>query len=166
MIQRRFGCAWSGYAARCGVLLLASVAVGCGARQANVSGRVFLDAAPLPGGRVTFRPAEPRHNSVSAELDEQGNYQATLPLGEVMVCVDNRELEPPAAFGGGVPPGLPASVKKALADKSPAKAAAPPAKQASGRYVEIPEKYYTFETSGLQFTVERDGQKQDIKLTK
>src|SRR5262245_58213829 len=88
--------------------------VGCAPREGVVSGRVFLGDEVLPGGRVTFRPADPRHNSVSAELDERGNYRATLPMGEVQISVDNRELGPVPLVASGVPAGLPPSVKKAL----------------------------------------------------
>ena len=55
-----------------------------------MSGHVLLDGTPLPAGRVTFRPADPRMNSVSVELDEQGAYQAVLPSGEVKAAVDKR----------------------------------------------------------------------------
>ncbi|MEK7216680.1 MAG: hypothetical protein AAB289_13915, partial [Chloroflexota bacterium] len=99
---------------RLGFVFLLPIMVGCGGpSQAKVSGQVLLGAQPLPGGRVTFCPADSRQNSVSAELDELGNYQAVLPVGDVKVCVDNRELEPSPQFGGGLPPGLPPEVKKA-----------------------------------------------------
>ena len=91
-------------AAGAGLVLLLPLVVGCGPGQGNVSGRVLFNGAPLPGGRVTFRPADPRQNSVSAEIDRQGNYQAVLPAGEVKVCVDNRELEPPPRIGSLAPP--------------------------------------------------------------
>src|SRR5262245_58048810 len=132
---------------------LALAAAGCGAGQGEISGRVLYDGAPLPGGRLTFRPADPAHNSVSVEIDEQGNYRAVLPAGEVQVSVDNRELEPPPPSGGPVlPPGLSPEVKKALSAGQPAPAAGG-GKKASARYVPIPERYYQMETSKLQFTV-------------
>ena len=81
-------------AARLGLLILAVAVVGCGPNQVKVSGRVLFDGKPLPGGRVTFRPADPSQNSVSAVIDEQGNYAAVLPAGDVQVSVDNSELEP------------------------------------------------------------------------
>ncbi len=161
---------WAGIAGCMGLLLLPLSPMGCGGPgQGKVSGRVLYNGVALPGGRVTFRPADPKQNSVSAELDAEGNYQAVLPVGDVKICVDNRELEPPVPLVVGLPPGLPPDVKKAL---SAAKAAPPPAPKApdadrpSGRYVPIPEKYYTLETSGLQFKVQGGEQKHDIELTK
>jgi hypothetical protein len=154
-------------------LLLLPVLVGCGAGKVKVSGRVLYNGNPLPGGIVSFRPADPKHNAVSAEVDEQGNYEAVLPAGEVQVAVDNRELQPPTPSGpAGLPPGLPADVQNVL-NKERAKAAPPPADQPAaprtpnnrrGTYVPIPEKYYTTDKSGLTFTVEPGNPKHDIEL--
>src|SRR5205807_1020611 len=69
-------------------LLLVPILAGCAPGQGKVAGRVLLGGTPVPGGSVLFRPADPKLNSVSAELDEQGNYQAFLPTGEVQVSVD------------------------------------------------------------------------------
>src|SRR5437764_7110771 len=67
---------------------------GCGPKQAAITGRVLLDGKPLPAGRVTFRPENSAINSISAELNEQGQFEAVLPLGKIHVSVDNREWEP------------------------------------------------------------------------
>src|SRR5207253_1809269 len=72
---------------------------------------VLLNGQPLPGGRVTFRPADGRRNSVTSTISEKGEYQAVLPVGEVKVTVDNSELEPPAAGLAGLPKGLPLDPK-------------------------------------------------------
>jgi hypothetical protein len=166
-----FGSGWPGLVGRLGLLLLLPAVAGCGSGQGKVSGRVLYGGAPLPGGRVTFRPADPKQNSVSAELDAQGNYQVVLPAGEVKVCVDNRELEPAPPLGGTVlPPGLSPEVRKALGAGKPNRSRPNPPDDApekpSGRYVKIPDRYYEIETSGLQFTVEGGDQKRDIELTK
>jgi hypothetical protein len=152
-----------------GVLLLLLAAAGCGSGEGTVSGRVLYNGKPLPAGRVTFRPADPRQNSVSAELDEQGAYQVVLPTGEVKVSVDNREWEPPpAAITGRMPPGLPPDVQKALGggrpDQPPPKPPENAPRRSTGRYVKIPDRYYAIETSGLQFTVARGEQKHDLEL--
>src|SRR5436190_19451411 len=73
---------------------------GCAPKQTPISGRVLLDGKPLPGGRVTFRPENSKFNSVSVELNEQGHYEAVLPLGMIHVNIDNRELEPRPARSG------------------------------------------------------------------
>ncbi len=157
---------------RLGLLLVPLLAAGCGAGEGKVVGRVLFDGAPLPGGRVTFRPADPGQNTLSAELDRQGNYEIVLPAGEVRVCVDNRELEPPPPpIASQVPATLPPEIRGKLLGAAKPDAAPPkPAEDApvkpSGRYVKIPERYYTVETSGLKFTVRRGDQKHDITLTK
>jgi hypothetical protein len=150
------------------LLLVPPLLVGCGGGTAKVSGRVLYKGVPLPGGSVSFRPVDPRQNSVSADLDEQGHYEATLPVGEVQVSVDNRELEPSPPGASGIPANLPAEVRKKLAQ---ARAAAdPPAKnndapaKPHGKYVRIPNKYYEVETSGLQFKVEPGNPQHDIEL--
>jgi hypothetical protein len=155
-----------------GLLSLVVAVAGCGPGRGKVSGRVLYNGAPLPGGRVTFRPADPRQNTVSAELNERGEYEAVLPAGEVQVSVDNRELEPRTAQGGGLPPGLPAlsaEARKALGgkgDKSPPKPGGQAADRPSGRYVMIPTRYHDVETSGLKFTVQSGDQTHNIELTK
>jgi hypothetical protein len=151
---------------RGGLLLLFVGLVGCGARTGKVSGRVLHDGQPLPGGWVTFRPADPSKNAVSAELDKEGNYEALLPVGEVLVSVDNRELEPRSSHAGlvlDVPLGTEA--KKAIGVPKGEQPRVP-APEKGGRYVHIPSKYYTAENSGLKFTVQGGDQKQDILLSK
>jgi hypothetical protein len=155
-----------------GLLFLLPVIAGCGPGHGKVSGRVLLNGEPLPGGLVTFRPADPRQNSVSARLDGQGNYEAVLPVGEVKVSFDNRELEPRAPRVGGMPKDLPLSpeVRKALgggkSDAPQTKPGENAPEKPSGRYVKVPDKYYGSETSGLQFSVGPGDQKHDIELTK
>lgn len=171
MRSRAFGAGRPRFAGRFGLLLLPLVVAGCGPGQGHVSGRVLYNGAPLAAGRVTFRPADPRQNSVSAELDEQGNYQAVLPAGGVQVCVDNREWEPPAGpLASRMPPDLPPEVRKALGggrpDRPPPKPPENAARKSASRYVKIPDRYYDIETSGLQFTVVRGEQKHDLELTK
>lgn len=137
--------------------------MGCGGqREGTVTGKVLIEGAPLPGGLVTFRPADPKRNAVSAELDAQGNYRAVLPSGEVKVCVDNRDLEPTGPIDSILPPGLPPTVAKAL---QPTKSS-PQASKSSSRFVRIPEKYHDIETSELKFTVQGGNQQHDIELKK
>jgi hypothetical protein len=155
---------------RFGLLLpVLPLLVGCGGGTVKVSGRVFYKGEPLPGGSVSFRPVDPKQNSVSADLDDEGHYEATLPIGEVQVSVDNRELEPRALGASGIPVNLPPEVRKKLAQVKPA--ANPPAAKNDdaptkprGRYVRIPNKYYEVETSGLQFKVESGNPQHDIEL--
>jgi hypothetical protein len=155
-------------------LLPLLVVAGCGRATSKVSGKVRFKGTPLPGGQLTFRPDDPKLNPVIAEIDEQGRYEAVLPVGTVKVSVDNRGLEPPAKLDGGaaIPLDLPLSpdAKKALQGKK-AERPAPPArsdneaKKPAGRYIRIPDRYYDVTTSGLDFTVQAGDMKHDIELS-
>ena len=167
-----FSSGWHRFAVRFVPLLLMPVVIGCGPGQAKITGHVLYDGKPLPGGRVTFMP-DGAANPVTVTLDEQGNYEALLPTGEVKVSVDNRLLEPRPALALGVPPGLPggAAAKVAEARKqAPQKVSGTvdPGMHGKipGRYVQIPKKYYDYTTSGQQFTVHRGDQTHDIELPK
>jgi hypothetical protein len=155
-----------------GSLLVLPVVVGCGVRHGTVSGRVLVNGKPLPGGRLTFRPADPMQNSVSAELDGEGNYEAVLPIGEVKVCIDNRHLAPRGPSSGQLPRDLPFSsdVRKTIdggkPDPAQPKSEETVPKKSPGKYVPIPDRYHLMETSGLQFTVAGGDQKQNFELTK
>jgi hypothetical protein len=151
-----------------GVLLVAALAAGCGG-QVKVSGRVLYDGQPLPGGWVTFRPADSRQNAVSAQIDPQGKYEAVLPAGDVEACVDNRDLEP-APPGGAptMPPELLKAIQNAGGQLPSTPTDAPPKERPAqaGTYVQIPDRYYTVENSGLKFTVSSASKDHDIVLTK
>jgi hypothetical protein len=155
-------------AIRLGLLLALAAAAGCGPSTARVSGRVLFKGEPLPGGMVSFRPEDRRVATVSVRLDEQGRYEADLPVGMVRVCVTNLDLkphEPPPAGTSLIPEAVPAEVREKLQAARPAgakpghNAARPP-----GRYVEIPPRYYNADTSALDFRVEKSGQEHDIPL--
>ena len=165
------GSGWAGFVSRLGLLLLFPLVAGCGSGSGKVSGTVLFNGTPLPGGLVTFRPADPKRNTISVELDEQGNYEVVLPAGQIKVCIDNRELEPqPAAPPSGLPAELSPEIRQKLSsgpkpDNPPPKS--PNARETlPGRYVKIPDKYYSIETSGLEFTVRGGEQKQNIELTR
>ncbi len=145
-------------------LLLLPVLAGCGQPTGHVSGKVTYNGQPLPGGRLTFRPADPTKNSVPAVIDADGHYEVTLPAGEVTVAVDNRELQP-AERGSGPRPGLPPGVQ--LPPGGIKAAAENPAAQSgklAGKYVPISDKFYEAETSGLKYSIKSGSQTQDIEL--
>lgn len=149
---------------RCALVLVGVVVAGCGPGISKVTGRVLLDNAPVPGGRITFRPADPAANSVSVEINEQGQYQAMLPVGEVMVSIDNRELQPRPARGPIALPGMAPDVQSKLATEITRPIVVP--NERSGRYVPIASRYYTAETSQLTFTVIKGDMVKDLELTK
>jgi hypothetical protein len=145
-------------------VLLLGLALGCGGGEGTWSGQVLYKDKPVPGGRITFRPADGRQNSVVATLDEQGRFEATLPVGEVKVQIDNRELEPIASQGKAAPKisgiHLPPEAKL-----PPGGAVGQPApRDLPGKYVKIPEKYYTVETSTLTFTITTGSKNENIVL--
>jgi hypothetical protein len=143
------------------VSAIACFVAGCGQKQAPISGRVLIDGKPLPAGRVTFRPDNPSQNSVSAELDEHGQWNTMLPLGKVHVSVDNREWAPRPARGEIALPTLPPELRSKIA-AAPRGDPAPP--KPSPRYIKIPERYAIGETDELDFTVEAGMTSHDIQL--
>jgi hypothetical protein len=149
-------------------LLALVLASGCGRPDPGVvSGTVLYKGKPIPGGLLTFRPAEPRENTVTARVDEHGHFEVTLPAGEVKIAFDNREFQriPQSRNMPALPPGiqLPPGVRP-----PPPSATPPPAENAqpenAGRYVAIPDKYYNADTSGLSYTVRSGPQTYDIPL--
>jgi hypothetical protein len=161
---------WCALTRGCGALLLLTAAVGCGAGTGTVKGQVTYQDKPVPGGLIMFVPTDSKHNSVTAEIDENGNYELTAPVGEVRISVDNQNLKPPEPSG---PPSLPPDLLKKIGKvpHAPKKGEAPPEAPAEaggtkprGKYREIPSKYYQIETSKLTYTVTSGPQKKDIEL--
>ena len=137
---------------------------GTGTPCANTSSTTY---GPLPSAQQASTLVYPEYCIVAAT----GTYQVVLPAGEVTVCVDNRELEPPARIVPALPPGLSPEFQKALASSKAGKAepkapAAPAEERASGRYVKIPERYYTVEQAQLKFTIQAGEQQHNIELKK
>src|SRR5262245_367143 len=82
---------------------------GCGFGKAKISGQVLFRGQPLAGGLVTFRPVDKKQNPVTARIDENGKYEATVPMGEVKISVDNRSVNAtggPVGVSGAAPPGV------------------------------------------------------------
>ncbi len=151
---------------RCCTALLSTVLClsGCAPSIGKVSGQVMFDGKPLPGGRVTFRPADPGANATSAELDEEGRFSVTLPCGDVTVSVDNRELAPRTR---GPAPNVPVNIPPELQGKFSPRGGGRGSTTTPGspRYREIPGKYYNGDTSGLKFTVKTGEQTETVTLT-
>lgn len=138
------------------LVLLASA--GCGQSVGQVSGQVLIDGKPLPAGRVTIQPEG--GTSVSAELDGEGRFSVTLPVGEATASVDNREWAPRQNHGIVAPPNLPDEVRQRLPAPSPT------APKVDPRYVPIPAKYYQMESAGLSLTVKPGAQQWEMKLAR
>ena len=161
--MRPLGWGRRGHAGPLIVLLALPIVVGCGTKCAKLTGVVRYKNQPLPGGRLTFRPADPRQNTLTVPIDPYGNYVATLPLGEVSISVDNRELAPP-------PPSPPLRLPKSLQlpptqkEHEPEPTAKSEVSKLPGKYVPISCNYYEVETSGLTWTVQPDAAPHDIEL--
>jgi hypothetical protein len=153
-----------GLAVWLGPLLFFPALAGCGQQTGHISGKVLYQGQPLAGGRLTFRPADPKLNTLSVPIDADGRYEATLPVGEVTIAVDNRELQPPTRDPSpGLPPGIKLPDQAGGAKAAPAAPSSGQAKP-SGKYVPIPEKFYQAETSGLTYTVKKGEDTLDIEL--
>jgi hypothetical protein len=145
-------------------LLLLPALAGCSQPKGHLSGKVIYQGQPLPGGWLTFRPADSKQNTVSVMIDAEGHYDVTLPAGDVAIAVDNRELKPHQA---GPRPSLPPGIKLPGQDGGVKVDASGPASgggKLSGKYVPIPEKFYQVETSGLKYTVKGGSEPYDIEL--
>lgn len=137
--------------------------IGCERPRGTVEGEVLFDGKPLPGGMLSFVAIGPREKLTvegSAELARDGKFQIDLPVGEVMVGVDNREFEPMPATGPATLPGanLPADVRKSLSESTKASS------KVSDRWVQLPERYYLPETSKIKIKVNKGPQKIQIEL--
>jgi hypothetical protein len=154
----RFLAALPTWAAAVAIMALAS---GCGPRAGTVSGQVFLDGKPLPGGMVTFLPLARGMNPSSSPIDAEGRYEVSVVEGEYQIAVDNRELE--ARSHPRPPPKAPPGLKL----PPPGKADTPPREKepsSPGKYVPIPEKYYNGPKSGLRITATGSPQEYRIEL--
>jgi hypothetical protein len=112
---------------------------------ADVSGTVRFKGQPLPGGRVTFVAVEGAFPGI-ANIEPNGEYKISSPIGEVQIAVDNRMLR-----GGRTTPHL----TRPGAEEKPVK----------GTWIHIPDRYWNPDRSGLKYTVKPGAQIHDIELT-
>src|SRR6266446_4651307 len=90
------GSACCRFAALLSILAFFAFVAGCGGAGAKgkMSGKVLYSGKPVTGGSVIFRPDAPSENTVIAQIDANGNYTASLPVGPVKIAVDNKDLQP------------------------------------------------------------------------
>ena len=137
--------------------------VGCGGSgaQGKLTGKVLYKGQPVTGGSVIFRPSSASENTVTARIDANGNYTATVPAGVVKIAVDNRELQPPEATAKKEPrPNLPKVGNVGTATPDPRVNPQKPA----GTYIKLPDKYHDVASSGLSYTVKSGAQTYNIEL--
>ena len=134
-------------------LVVSLHALGCGGSTGSVSGKVLYKDTPLKGGFVTFVTAD--NKSFKAEIGEDGSYSIVekMPAGDVKISVETESLKPSPGARSYAPP---ADYK---GDYKPPDSAA-----AAKRYIKIPDKYASADTSGLKLTIKGGKQEFDIKL--
>lgn len=145
------------------IVSLVCFLVGCERPRGIVEGEVLFDSKPLPGGMLSFVSIDAKNKLTvegSAELGQDGTFKIDLPVGDVMVGVDNREFEPMPATGPAKLPGdnIPEDVRKSLMQSTKA------ASKVSDRWVKLPEQYYLPETSEIKIKVKKGSQKIQIEL--
>jgi hypothetical protein len=156
-----------------GVSLLL-LAAGCSSRGA-VSGKVFYEGKPLPGGKVLF--IHEQKGSFTSRIQEDGSYKIPdVPTGQVKIAVTGPATgsdanDPRLALsmrGGKLPTDtdlaklkklVPSDVDEAGLREMMGVPAAQPQKSAL-----IPSKYNDPEKSGLTYKVDGGPQTHDIKL--
>jgi len=136
------------------VLLLGGVAAAGCSGKGDVSGQVKVGDKPLPSGRIYFQLQEGNKDEFPG-LIKNGSYEIKgLPPGEVKVRVES--FKPPA----GNVENIPGKDLGIMRDKPV------PGSGEGLPYIPIPERYGSFENSGLDFTVTRGAQTKDFTLEK
>jgi len=159
---------------RAAVVLLALLvflpATGCGGKKGTLKGTVYFKDKPMPGGQITFVPAEGGGGGTSTIDPKDGSYAvANLPVGRMKVIV--QPVPSASDSPGGGPSGPPkdkftppkgAPIPDDIRDKfGPGK----DPNQTPGKPVPVDKKYQRADTTPLTVTVEK-GEKsgEDIKV--
>jgi hypothetical protein len=125
---------------------------GCGGSTAEVSGIVIYEGSPLKGGNISFVTVQGGH-SVTSAINEDGTYTLTkAPVGEVKVVVETRSLEQVATRPRYSAPSDAVGYKP------------PDSGDAAKRFVAIPAKYQSLNSTDLMYTVVKGKQKKDFTL--
>ncbi len=136
------------------ILVVTLALCGCGGSggSGKVTGRVTYQGRALKGGRVIFEDA--KGHVAMAEIDKNGDYTAeNVPLGEVKIKVETSYLKKRASQPSYSPP---AGDNGSYRPPSP--------EGALERYVAIPRKYESFESTDLTHVVKRGKNERPIVL--
>jgi hypothetical protein len=148
---------------------------GCGGSSGDVKGKVTYKGKELKGGGVSFVSTS-GGPSQAGVIGEDGTYSIpNLQTGTYKVCVDTRNLRPPAKSR---PMGPRPVAKKESAGSTPAETSGAPEGYTPStmsmadaaiaanakRYTEIPEKYAEPEQTDITYTVKGGDQTFDIEL--
>lgn len=149
--------------------LMAVMFTGCSesARaKAKVKGRVKFFDKFLNAGTVTFTSKDGKAVG-SSNIDADGNYDMSdAPVGEVTITVKVPQL--PKLAKGELPKNVPPKGMPSMAPGGGGGGEAPamPASFDASKIVQIPGKYGSVDTSGLNYTVEKGGpHTKDITLS-
>jgi hypothetical protein len=144
------------------VLALAPLSVGCGSKG-TVSGKVFYEGKPLPGGMVTFLPADAT-GAFHSVINEDGSYKvAGIPPGPATITVSSPDPPQPARQLAKQP--TMEKLKSPKGEMSPeiAKHMGDP-EAGKRKYMTIPSNYKDPNKSGLTYAVKSGSQDFDIQL--
>jgi hypothetical protein len=142
------------------VLALALVPLSVGCSKGTISGKVYYQGKPLPGGTITFIP-EGKGELRPALINKDGSYQVDrVAVGPVKIAV---------FCSAGPPAALPRSRIRNMMNMKPPKDAPPVVEKflAAGNtdgYVILPEHYSDPDQSGLTYDVKSGSQDFDIQL--
>jgi hypothetical protein len=130
------------------LLLICTLAAGCGKPRGIVSGKVTYQGKPLTAGSVLFTPE--KGSVVDARIDGEGNYRAeNVPVGTAKISVRADAGVNTEALRNMSNPRDPAEMAKAMMPQSRG--------PNLGNYGD-PEK------SGLTYDVKKGSQEYDIQL--
>jgi hypothetical protein len=143
------------------VLALAPLSAGCGSKG-TVSGKVFYQGKPLPGGMVTFLQEKGAFYSV---INEDGGYKVVgIPPGPATITVSSPDPPQPTRQPPGKPPTM-ENLKNSKGNVPPEIAQHMGDPEAGKRkYMSIPANYKDPNKSGLTYTVTSGSQNFDIQL--
>jgi hypothetical protein len=123
--------------------LLALAVSGCGKSAGSVSGKVFYQGKPLPGGNVNFMSEGPNSTVKTSEIKSDGSYSVSgLPVGPAKITVQGLTARRLAQLPG-------------QGEKSD---------QGEQKEVFVPPQYSNAEKSGLKLDVKGGAQNLDIEL--
>lgn len=136
---------------RFAIVFFMLASVGCGkspTEQGEVTGTVSYQGKPLPGGSISF--LSERGFQSSAVISPEGHFRIKSVVGPCKVTIDNRMLS------------------KDQRNRGPRLKSSPPGTTApatvEGTYVPLPDKYLSFEKSGLTCEVQKGSQTRDFPL--
>lgn len=130
---------------------------------ATLSGKVNYRGKPVTGGILLF--ITDTGHQVSTNIEADGTYSLKPFVGNSKIAINNKILmterekaaEKASAPRGGVskaPEGPPPRLQSSLTDT----------KVIPGKYMPIPQKYESIDTSGLTYTVEAGDHTKDFNL--